>query len=106
MLKKRFMALDFASLTPSRLLKRKACGQLPPDAPSRRARTAAQVKRNRQAAADATVAAYLSRLELKPSSNPLTAQERMQAVLARGRAKLLQGKCAGECAKLTEPGLQ
>ena len=80
---------------PSRTLKRNPDCQPPPRAPCRRAATAAQVKRNREAADDAMVASHVSRPELRPSSSRLTAHERLQAVLAKGRAKLRQGSVQG-----------
>ena len=76
---------------PTRPSKRKSEWELPPSAKRRRDEVARQVKRNRQAADDALVASHLGRLELKPAANPLTASERLQIVLQKGRAKLLQG---------------
>ena len=58
---------------------------------SRRLTVARQVKRNRQAEDDAFVASYIGRLELKPASQSLTASERLQRVLQKGRAKRLEG---------------
>ena len=80
---------------PSRPIKRKLGCQHPPAAPCRRAATAAQVERNRHAIDDALVASHISCLELRPSSNPLTAQERLQAVLAKGRAKVCRDSVQG-----------
>ena len=58
---------------------------------SRRLTVARQVKRNRQAEDDAFVASSIGRLELKPASQSLTASERLQRVLLKGRAKRLGG---------------
>ena len=80
---------------PSRPLKRKPSCQPPPTAARRRAATAAQVKRNREAIDDAMVASHVSCLELRPSANPMTAQERLEAVLAKGRAKLCRVSVQG-----------
>ena len=71
----------------ARPVKRKRDDDPPACAPSRRAAVALQVKRNRQAVDDALVASHLGRLELRPTSNSLSAHERMQAVLKKGRSK-------------------
>ena len=65
--------------------KRKPDGDLPACAPSRRARTALQVARNRQAVDDAFVASYIGLLKLRPATNALSAAERLQAVLRKGQ---------------------
>ena len=77
--------------TPAPPSKRKANRELPPSAKSRRDAVARQVMRNRQATDDALVASHIGRLELKPAAHPLTANERLQIVLEKGRAKLLEG---------------